>query len=183
MADRREEDTAPVHDGALDEKGDAGNDADERHDALRQGEELTASIAAVRQQMARGRERHEHNDGGRNPRRGKSRQRKGADPDAEKARASKAADTPERVHAAHEASPRRFLDDDRLDVDDDIDAAHRRTEDQQQRYGQLEGGHRAEREQQRAINEPRSGQHPAAAEPHRRRARERHRQKRANADA
>ena len=53
--------------------------------------------------------------------------------DAEKARASKTADTPERVHAAHEASPRRFLDNDRLDVDDDVDAAHRRAEDQQQK--------------------------------------------------
>ena len=40
-------------------------------DALNQ---LAASITAVRQQMARGRERHEHHDGGRNPRRGERRQ-------------------------------------------------------------------------------------------------------------
>ena len=47
VAHGRQEDTAPVHDGALDEEGDAGNDADEGHDALRQREQLAAGIAAI----------------------------------------------------------------------------------------------------------------------------------------
>lgn len=176
VAHGRQEDTAPVHDGALDEEGDAGDDADEGHDALRQREQLAAGIAAIGQQMARGRERHEHHDGGRDDGREQRRQRERADPDAEESGPREAADAPERVHAAHEAAPRCFLDDDGLDVDDDIDAAHRRAEDQQQRHGHAERRYRAEREQQDGVDEPRRCQHLAAAESDCRRTRHRHRQ-------
>ncbi len=177
-----QEDGTPVEHGALGQEDDEAEDADEEHDAVRNGEDGALASRAVGQEVRRGQREQDENGGAHAQRRGK-RRRSGAQQRGDAGGTGDAAKTELAVEAGHHRPPAGTFDDDRLDVDCHVEGADTGAEHEHSAKQQGQAGDRRQHGQGEAEQHRRHGDDETAAETCREGTGERHRHDRADAEA